>query len=72
MVDRWTLDAENARFRTERLVVRNGRARKAHFSVRWFTPPELRGWLEAAGFENVRFPGLTPETRLVVVADKPR
>jgi 2-polyprenyl-3-methyl-5-hydroxy-6-metoxy-1,4-benzoquinol methylase len=71
MIDRWTLDAENARFQTERLVMRGGRARKAHFSVRWFTPPELRSWLEKAGFENVRFPGLSPETRLVVVADRP-
>jgi hypothetical protein len=72
MIDRWKLDAENARFLTERLVMRGGRARKAHFSVRWFTPPELRSWLEEAGFGNVRMPGLTPETRLVVVADRPR
>jgi hypothetical protein len=72
MIDRWTLDAENARFQTERLVMRGGRARKAGFSVRWFTPPELRSWLEEAGFENVRMPGLTAETRLVVVADRPR
>ena len=72
MIDRWELDAENARFLTERLVMRGGRARKAHFSVRWFTPPELRSWLEEAGFENVRMPGLTQETRLVVVADRPR
>ena len=72
MIDRWELDAENARFLTERLVMRGGRARKAHFSVRWFTPPELRSWLEEAGFENVRMPGLTAETRLVVVADRPR
>jgi 2-polyprenyl-3-methyl-5-hydroxy-6-metoxy-1,4-benzoquinol methylase len=72
MIDLWTLDAENARFQTERLVMRGGRARKARFSVRWFTPPELRSWLEEAGFENVRMPGLTAETRLVVVADRPR
>jgi SAM-dependent methyltransferase len=71
MIDRWTLDAENARFQTERLVMRGGRARKAGFSVRWFTPPELRSWLEEAGFEDVRTPGLTAETRLVVVAERP-
>jgi SAM-dependent methyltransferase len=71
MIDRWELDVENARFQTERLVVREGRARKAHFTVRWFNVPELRSWLEEAGFENVRTPGLTPETRLVVVADRP-
>jgi SAM-dependent methyltransferase len=72
MIDRWTLDAENARFQTERLVMRGGRVRKARFSVRWFTPPELRNWLEEAGFGNVRMPGLTAETRLVIVADRPR
>jgi 2-polyprenyl-3-methyl-5-hydroxy-6-metoxy-1,4-benzoquinol methylase len=70
-IDRWTLDAENARFRTERIVIRDGRARKAHFTVRWFTVPELRAWLEEAGFENVRTPGLAADTRLVVVADRP-
>jgi SAM-dependent methyltransferase len=71
MIDRWEVDPESARFRTERLVVRDGRARKAHFSVRWFTVPELRSWLEEAGFENVNTPGLTPDSRLVVVADRP-
>jgi SAM-dependent methyltransferase len=71
MIDRWELDPENARFQTERLVIRDGRARKAHFAVRWFTVPELRSWLEEAGFENVRTPGLAPATRLVVVADRP-
>jgi SAM-dependent methyltransferase len=69
--DRWELDPENARFVTERIVIRDGRARKAHFSIRWFSPPELRAWLEEAGFENVRMPGLTPESRLVVVANRP-
>ena len=71
MIDRWEVDPETARFHTERLVMRDGRARKAHFSVRWFTVPELRAWVEEAGFENVRTPGLAAETRLVVVADRP-
>ena len=71
MIDRWTLDPERSRFSTDRLVMRDGRARKAHFSVRFFTVPELRSWLEAAGFENVRTPGLAADTRLVVVADRP-
>jgi 2-polyprenyl-3-methyl-5-hydroxy-6-metoxy-1,4-benzoquinol methylase len=70
MIDRWEVDAENARFRTERLIVRDGQARKAHFTVRWFTVPELRKWLEEAGFENVHTPGLTPDSRLVIVADR--
>jgi 2-polyprenyl-3-methyl-5-hydroxy-6-metoxy-1,4-benzoquinol methylase len=71
MLDEWKLDVENARFVTERTVVRDGSTRRTHFVVRWFSPPELRVWLEAAGFENVRTPGLEPETRLVVVADRP-
>ena len=71
MIDCWTLDPERARFSTDRLVMRNGRARKAHFTVRFFTVPELRSWLEDAGFENVRTPGLAADTRLVVVADCP-
>jgi len=71
VLDEWTLDVENARFVTERTVVRDGGTRRTHFVVRWFSPPELRAWLEEAGFENVRTPGLEPETRLVVVADRP-
>jgi SAM-dependent methyltransferase len=71
MLDEWKLDVENARFVTERTVVRGGKTRRTQFVVRWFSPPELRVWLEEAGFENVRTPGLEPETRLVVVADRP-
>ena len=70
MLDEWTLDLEHARFLTERTVVRGGQTRKTHFAFRWFTVPELRAWLEDAGFENVRAPGLTTESRLVVVADR--
>jgi hypothetical protein len=70
MVDEIDLDVENARTLTERTVVRDGRTRKTHFVVRWFNVPEFRDWLHEAGFENVRTPGLTPETRLVVLADR--
>jgi 2-polyprenyl-3-methyl-5-hydroxy-6-metoxy-1,4-benzoquinol methylase len=70
MFDDWKLDLENARFVTERTIVRDGKTRKTHFVVRWFTVPELRAWLEEAGFENVRAPGIDLETRLVVVADR--
>jgi 2-polyprenyl-3-methyl-5-hydroxy-6-metoxy-1,4-benzoquinol methylase len=71
MLDEWKLDVENARFITERTVVRGGSTRRTHFVVRWFSPPELRVWLEEAGFENVQTPGLEAETRLLVVADRP-
>lgn len=71
MLDEWQLDLENARFVTERTVVRDGHTRKTHFVVRWFTVPELRAWLEESGFADVQAPGLTQESRLVVVADRP-
>jgi cyclopropane fatty-acyl-phospholipid synthase-like methyltransferase len=70
MADEIQLDVENSRTLTTRMVARAGRTRKTHFVVRWFGVPELRDWLEEAGFENVRTPGLTPEMRLVVVADR--
>ena len=71
MLDKWQLDVENARFVTTRTVVRAGRTRKTHFVIRWFSAPELRTWLEEAGFENVQTPGLTQDTRMVVAADRP-
>jgi cyclopropane fatty-acyl-phospholipid synthase-like methyltransferase len=71
MVDRVELDVESARTRTERTIVRGGRVRKTRFVVRWFSAPELRGWLEEAGFVDVRTPGLEPRSRLVAVADRP-
>ena len=70
MADEIELDVENSRTLTKRMVARAGRTRKTHFVVRWFGIPELRNWLEQAGFESVRTPGLTAETRLVVVADR--
>ena len=70
MIDDIQLDLENARFVTERTIVRGGVMRRTHFVVRWFVVPELRSWLEDAGFENVRAPGLDLETRLIVTADR--
>jgi hypothetical protein len=70
VIDDIELDLENARFVTERTSVRDGNVRKTHFFVRWLALPELRSWLEDAGFTNVRAPGLDLESRLVVVADR--
>jgi 2-polyprenyl-3-methyl-5-hydroxy-6-metoxy-1,4-benzoquinol methylase len=70
MADAWELDVEHARFVTERIVVRDGRTRKTQFVVRWFSVPELRAWLEDAWFENVRAPGVTKDSRLIVVAQR--
>jgi hypothetical protein len=71
MLDKVELDLEHGHTRGERIIVRDGRVRRTHFVVRHFSFPELADWLRAAGFENVRTPGLTAETRLVVVADRP-
>jgi ubiquinone/menaquinone biosynthesis C-methylase UbiE len=74
MVDESTFDPVTGRAETERTVVRDGRVRRARFSVRLPTPPEFVTWLHAAGFEDVRFADrhgeqLTLESRrLVVVA----
>lgn len=70
MIDRWDLDVEHARFVTQRIVVRDGQTRNTQFVIRWFSVPELRSWLHETGFENVQAPGVTAETRLVVVADR--
>lgn len=71
MLDKVELDLEQARTRTERIIVRGGRVRRTQFVVRYFSFPELADWLRVAGFENVRTPGLSAETRLIVVADRP-
>jgi SAM-dependent methyltransferase len=72
-VDVHDVDWEAWRIETERVLIRNGRARSTRFSVRIYSFPELRGELERAGFEDVHAavePNL--DNRLVVVADKAR
>jgi SAM-dependent methyltransferase len=71
MIDRAEVDLEHARLGAERIVVRDGHVRRTQFFARYFSFPELADWLRAAGFENVHTPGLTTETRLIVVADRP-
>jgi 2-polyprenyl-3-methyl-5-hydroxy-6-metoxy-1,4-benzoquinol methylase len=71
MLDKPELDLEHARLNAERIIVRGGQVRRTHFFARYFSVPELGDWLRAAGFENVHTPGLTTETRLIVVADRP-
>jgi hypothetical protein len=71
MLDKVELDLEHARLGAERIVVRDGHMRRTQFFARYFSFPELTDWLRAAGFENVRAHGLTPESRLIVVADRP-
>jgi SAM-dependent methyltransferase len=53
MIDDRRFDVLGGRIETERIVVRAGRVRRMHFSVRTFTFTELRDWLGAAGFAEV-------------------
>jgi len=43
------------RMETERTVYRSGQVRRSSHSIRLPTPPEWVAWLEAAGFDDVRF-----------------
>lgn len=55
MIDRSRFDPTTARAITERTVLRDGRVRRFHFSVRMFIAAELRDWLLDAGFTGVEF-----------------
>lgn len=74
MIDRIRYDVGTGCTDTERIIVRGGRVRRAHFRVRVFTAPELRDWLLGAGFSSVAFCGREGEpfsvdsARLVVIA----
>jgi SAM-dependent methyltransferase len=72
MVDRHDFDVQTGRSVNERFIVRDGRVRRAQYSVRFFTFTELRDWLLAAGFARVDGYDsgggeLTSETRRMVV-----
>jgi SAM-dependent methyltransferase len=54
IVDRARFDPVAGRSHTGRVIVRDGHVRRTSFSVRMPTFPELRGWLEAAGFAEPR------------------
>ena len=62
------------RMETDRTIVRDGRVKTFHYSVRLPTAPEFRAWLSDAGFTEISFTGrdgepVTLDTwRLVVVA----
>jgi SAM-dependent methyltransferase len=53
MIDEQSYDAATGRLYTSRTVIRDGRARTFEFSTRLFAFPELRDWLDAAGFARV-------------------
>jgi len=76
LLDQVSYDVATGRTHTERTVIRDGRRRKAHYSVRLFTFTELRDWLTAAGFHSVTGYGANGEPltldsrRMIVVATK--
>jgi SAM-dependent methyltransferase len=72
MIDQRQFDLPTGRMITKRTVVRGGQVRHASFFVRMFTFTELRDWLLAAGFANVRGCGdeggeLTLDSRRMIV-----
>ena len=78
MIDRHRFDIQTSRSLDERTIIRDGKERTFKFSVRMFTPAELRDWLLAAGFREAIAYGddgepLTPEhegRRMTVVGRK--
>lgn len=74
LVDTTEFDCVEGRMETDRLVVRDGVVRRSHHSVRVPAIPELRAWLEDAGFASATFSardGSAPtihRPRLVVIA----
>ncbi len=77
MVDHHRYDPLSGRLETERTVIREGRIRRFRFSVRLFTFPELRDWLQETGFQEVRGfdergePYTLATRRMIVTAVKP-
>ena len=78
MIDRHRFDNQTSRSHDERTIIRDGKERTFEFSVRMFTPAELRGFLLDAGFREAIAYGddgvpLTPEhegRRMTVVGRK--
>ena len=52
-IDRSCFDPTTGRATTERVIIRDGRARRFVFSVRMFVAAELRNWLLDTGFTSV-------------------
>jgi SAM-dependent methyltransferase len=73
-IDTTEFDTVEGRIETDRVVVRDGKVRRSHHSVRLPTITELRAWLQDAGFDDVWFSardGHSPSIfrpRLVVIA----
>ncbi len=75
-IDRAQFDPVSGYSTTERTIVRDGRVRRLHFSVRMFMASELAAWLHGAGFAEVAFCGREGEPltvhsrRMIAVATR--
>jgi SAM-dependent methyltransferase len=54
LIDQMHYDLLTGRLHTRRTILRSGRQRETHFSLRQLTLPELASWLRQAGFREVR------------------
>ncbi|GBC96382.1 Demethylrebeccamycin-D-glucose O-methyltransferase [bacterium HR16] len=76
MVDINRYNALTGYTENERITIREGKMRRARFSIRLFTYPELSCWLQQAGFASVQGsdrdgqPYNVDSRRMVVVAEK--
>lgn len=74
MVDMSEFDCLTGRMVSDRVVLRDGQARRSRFFVRFPTIPELRAWLADAGFAASEFraraggPPTIDRPRMVVLA----
>jgi 2-polyprenyl-3-methyl-5-hydroxy-6-metoxy-1,4-benzoquinol methylase len=72
MMDESQFDSYTGRVETDRIVVRAGKVRTSHHSVRLLNIPEWRAWLTEAGFCDATFAGrqgadLSVDSRRLVV-----
>jgi SAM-dependent methyltransferase len=76
MIDQMRYDVATGRNHIERRIVRDGHTRRMEFFVRLLTFPELRTWLEQAGFREVSgydqegSPFDVDSRRMIMVASK--
>jgi SAM-dependent methyltransferase len=77
MIDRSSFDSQTGRTTNRRIVIRDGVRRDKPFSVRLYSPTEIKSLLPLAGFELLGFYGdwdgtpLTAESRrMIVIAEK--
>jgi len=61
MIDRAEFDPVTGRAPNDRLIIRDDKIRKTHYSVRMFAASEMALWLERAGFEQVKITDIEGE-----------